>query len=71
MCIMSRNYTKMSLVTMGVSLILIVICISNISATKYMMCVMKIIGKKFCFRIAVNDLGILPDVFIPGYRLLG
>lgn len=49
--------------TIEVRLNLIVTCISNISTTKYMMCVMKIIRKKFYFRIPVNGSGILTLTF--------
>lgn len=48
------HYTKISLVTKEVGLILIVTCISKISTTKCIMCVMRLIGKKFYFRIAVK-----------------
>lgn len=43
------HYTKISLVTTEVRSIVIITCISNISTTKCMMCVMKTIRKKLYF----------------------
>lgn len=53
------DYTKLLLVTIGLRLILIAGCISNIFTTKRIMYGSQVIRKKFCFRTAVNCFGIL------------